>query len=105
LNHQTFAEPPNLLGHACEDKVLKKAPVVAYTTRGMVVDADGKQVIVKLSTDRSGCWVATSLEGKVDAVRPMELLDDGPKEPLDATTNLVGFPEGGKKVSTEMPIP
>jgi hypothetical protein len=35
----------------------------------------------------------------------MELLDDGPKEPLDTTTNLVGFPEGKKKVSTEMLIP
>jgi hypothetical protein len=49
--------------------------------------------------------MATSLKSKVDAARPTELLDDGPKEPLDTTTNLVGFPEGGKKISTEMPIP
>ncbi len=45
------------------------------------------------------------MEGKADAARPTKLLDDGPKEPLGATTNLVGFPEGRKKVSTEMPIP
>ena len=45
------------------------------------------------------------MEGKKDAARPTELLDDGPKEPLDATTILVGFPEGSKMVSTEMPIP
>jgi hypothetical protein len=45
------------------------------------------------------------LESKADAARPAELLDDGPNEPLDATTNQVGFPEGSKKVSTEMPIP
>jgi hypothetical protein len=45
------------------------------------------------------------LESKADAARPVELLDDGPKEPLNATTNLVGFPEGGKKVSTEMTNP
>jgi hypothetical protein len=37
------------------------------------------------------------LEGKVNAARPKELLDDDPKKLLDATTNLVGFPEGGKK--------
>ena len=45
------------------------------------------------------------MESKADAARLTELLDDGPKEPLDPTTNLVRFPEGGKKVSTEMPIP
>jgi hypothetical protein len=44
------------------------------------------------------------LEGKAGAARPIELLDDEPKKPLDATTNLEGFPVGGKKVSTEMPI-
>jgi hypothetical protein len=73
--------------------------------RDGVVDADSKQVAVKLSAGGSDQWAATSLEGKVDAARPTELLDDGPKEPLDATTNLVGFLEGSKKVSIEMPIP
>jgi hypothetical protein len=43
------------------------------------------------------------LEGKADAARPTEPLDDGPKKPLDATTNLEGFPEGSKKVNTETP--
>jgi hypothetical protein len=44
--------------------------------------------------------VVTSLESKADAARPTELLDDGPKEPLDATTNLVGFLEGGKDANS-----
>jgi hypothetical protein len=88
LNHETFANPPSLLGRALEDRVLKKAPVIAHKTKGLVVDANGKQLAVKLSTDSSGKWAATSLEGKVDAARPKEPLDDGPKEPLDATTNL-----------------
>ncbi len=104
MNHQTLADPPNLLGQACKDKVLKKAPVVAHTTRGMVIDANGKQVAVKLSTGSNGRQAATSLEGKANAARPTEPLDDGPKEPLNSTINLVGFPEVGKKVSTEMPI-
>jgi hypothetical protein len=104
LNCQTLADPPKLLGRAREDKVLKKVPVDAHATRGMVVNADGKQVAVESSAGGSSQRVATSLESKVDAARPTEPLDDGPKKPLDKTTNLVGFPEGGK-VSTEMPIP
>jgi hypothetical protein len=56
--------------------------------RGVVVDANGKQVAVKLSVGGSGQRAATSLEGKVDAARPTEPLDDGPKKPLDTTTNL-----------------
>ena len=105
MNCQSLADPPNLLGCACKDKVLKEPPVVAHTMRGVVVDANGKQVAVKSSVGGSSRQMATSLKSKVDAARPTELLDDGPKEPLDATTNQVGFPEGGKKISTEMPIP
>jgi hypothetical protein len=71
----------------------------------MVVDTGGKRVAVKSNMDGSGRRAVTSLEGKADAARPTEPLDDGPKEPLNAITNLVGFPEGGKKESTEMPIP
>jgi hypothetical protein len=37
-----------------KDKVLKKAPVIAHATRGTVVDANGKQVAVKLSMGSSG---------------------------------------------------
>jgi hypothetical protein len=77
LNRQTLADPPNLLGCARKDKVLKKLPVVTHTTRGMVVDAKGKQVAVKSGAGGSGQWAATSLEGKADAARPTELLDDG----------------------------
>jgi hypothetical protein len=79
LNCQTLAVPPNLLGCAREDKVFKEPPVVAYTTRGVVVDADGKQVAVESSTGGSSLRAAISLESKADAARPMELLDDGPK--------------------------
>jgi hypothetical protein len=65
----------------------------------MVVDADGKRVAVKSSAGSSGRWAVSSFAGKADAARLMEPLDDGPKKPLNVTTNLVGFPEGVKKVS------
>jgi hypothetical protein len=53
LNCQTLANPPNLLGCARKDKILKKPPVLAHTTRGVVVDADGKQVAVESSAGGS----------------------------------------------------
>jgi hypothetical protein len=43
----------------------------------VVVNANGKQVTVKSGAGGSGQWAATSLEGKADAARPTELLDDG----------------------------
>ncbi len=61
MNHQTLADPPNPLGRAREDKVLK-APVVAHATRGMVVDANGKRVAVESSAGGSCQRAVTSLE-------------------------------------------
>ncbi len=81
------------------NEVLELTLIVAHATRGVIIDANGERVRVKASLGR-GTTGSISLEGNGAMGRPgrerveeeVEPLDDGVEAPLDATTNLVGFP-------------
>jgi hypothetical protein len=88
-----------LLGSTGENEVFESTLIVAHATRGVIINANGEQVQVEASSGRVTTG-SISLEGDGAMGRPgqervaeeVEPLDDGAEAPLNATTNLVGFP-------------
>jgi hypothetical protein len=82
-----------------KNEVLESTLIIAHATRGVVIDANGERVQVEVSSGR-GTTGSISLEdnsamghpGQERVAEEVEPLDDGVEAPLNATTNLIGFP-------------
>ncbi len=90
--------------------MLELALVIAHATRGVVIHADGKPVAVKARAHAVGGAICLESKGPTShpsqdrVAKNTKPFYDKAEASFNATTNLVGLPKEGEKVSAPAPL-